>query len=129
MISRLEQLLKAENISRSQFAEMLGIAPATVTHLLNGRNKPSFEIIQSISANFPTINLEWLINGTGKMYKTGENSDADDGNGELFKFSDKFDTLNEPKQTIVNKQNKSPKTISKIVIFYNDGTFQDVHVK
>ena len=73
MISRLLQVLQAENISRSQFAEMLDISPATVTHLLNGRNKPSYEIIQAICKNFPNLNTDWLITGNGKMYKNGQN--------------------------------------------------------
>lgn len=136
MILRLQQLLQAENISRTQFAELLEISPATVTHLLSGRNKPSFELIQSISARFPNLNLDWLINGNGKMYKDGSNplsqgpvSPADDQEFDLFASANESNTLDKPKQTIENKPVIIQKKINKITIFYTDGTFQEIPVK
>lgn len=126
---RLQQLLQAENISRTQFAEMLGISPATVTHLLSGRNKPSFELIQTISSKFPKVNLDWLVNGYGKMYRDGTNPLPAETEIDLFAPAIESNTLNEPKQTFEQKPVQFAKKINKITIFYTDGTFQEINVK
>lgn len=62
--------MAAENISQSQFADTLGVARASVSHILAGRNKPGFDFIESMARNFPDVNLEWIITGKGKMYKS-----------------------------------------------------------
>ena len=61
MNKRLQQFLNAENISQSQFADTVGVAKASVSHILAGRNKPGFEFIESVARHFPRLNLEWLI--------------------------------------------------------------------
>ena len=53
MISRLNQLLQVEGMSKSEFAERLDVAPATISHLLSVRNKPSYEIISAIRTRRP----------------------------------------------------------------------------
>ena len=129
MISRLLQVLQAENISRSQFAEMLDISPATVTHLLNGRNKPSYEIIQAICKNFPTLNTDWLITGNGKMYKNGQNPSEIAQDMGIFDQESESNALSTLSQNVETKIVYKTKRIEKILIFYDDGTFQDIPVK
>ncbi len=129
MISRLQQLLQAESISRSEFAEKIGIAPATVTHLLSGRNKPSYEIICAISSHFPNISLDWLINGTGKMYRDSPNSDKNEISMGLFDSQAETITQNNATNHIELKKVTSEKRITKIMVFFSDGTFQDITVK
>ncbi len=70
MNTRLQQFLAAENISQSQFADVIGVARASVSHILAGRNKPGFDFIESMMRHYPSLNIEWLIAGAGKMYKT-----------------------------------------------------------
>lgn len=70
MNNRLEQFLAAENISRSQFADTINVARASVSHILAGRNKPGWDFLTSMMKHYPNLNLEWLLNGTGKMYKS-----------------------------------------------------------
>ena len=67
---RLQQFLSAENLSQAQFADIIGVARASVSHIIAGRNKPGFDFIYSMAANFPNLNVEWLVTGRGKMYKT-----------------------------------------------------------
>lgn len=69
MNSRLEQFLAAENISQSQFADTIDVARASVSHILAGRNKPGWDFLNSMLKHYPNLNIEWLLNGTGKMYK------------------------------------------------------------
>ncbi len=68
MNERLQQFLSMENISPSKFAEILGIQRSGISHILSGRNNPSFDFIQRMLANFPNLNAQWLITGRGKPY-------------------------------------------------------------
>ena len=70
MNTRFEQFLAAENISQSQFADTIKVARASVSHILAGRNKPGWDFLYSMSKHYPNLNIEWLLNGTGKMYKS-----------------------------------------------------------
>ena len=72
MNQRLQQFLNAENLSQSQFADEINVARASVSHILANRNKPGFDFIESMAKAFPALNLEWLITGKGRMYKSQE---------------------------------------------------------
>lgn len=153
MNRRLEQFLAAENISQSQFADTIGVARASVSHILAGRNKPGFDFIESMSRHYPSLNIEWLILGTGKMYKpTGagiqeiaptQQQEPDFGG----LFEDPESIRDEPSRplppipesptpknkpisisTLDNKIQtpKKEKSISKIIVFYDDNTYQEL---
>ena len=70
MNRRLMQFLAAENISQAAFADRINVARASVSHILKGRNKPGYDFFVGIIKSFPTLNLEWLLTGKGKMYRT-----------------------------------------------------------
>lgn len=78
MNTRLRQFLLAENISQSQFADTIGVARASISHILSGRNKPGFEFFTSLARHYPSLNLTWLITGNGRMYVTGGPQSAED---------------------------------------------------
>ena len=69
MEERLKLFLAMEGLSPSQFADKLGVQRSGVSHLLSGRNKPSFEFISKMLAAYPKPNPDWLIMGTGKAYR------------------------------------------------------------
>ncbi len=69
MKDRISKLMEVEQISPTRFAIMIGTQPSVVSHILNGRNKPSLEVAQKILNAFPTINPDWLILGVGAMYR------------------------------------------------------------
>lgn len=75
MNTRLEQFLAAENISQSQLADVLGVARASISHIIAGRNKPGYEFICNLMRCYPALNIEWLMLGKGKMYKTSKGED------------------------------------------------------
>ena len=68
MNERLSQFLAAENISQSQFADSIGVARASISHIVAGRNKPGYDFICSVMERYPSLNIEWLLAGKGKMY-------------------------------------------------------------
>ncbi len=122
MNKRLQQFLAAENITQAKFAETIGVARAGVSHVLSGRNKPSFEFLDSMARNYPTLSLEWLISGRGKMYKDGRQAETtqilDSHEPELFSEAAQI-----PEMQTVESNDRS---IVKVVLFYSDGTYQEI---
>ena len=66
---RIAEIIKMENLTKSQFAQLIGIQPSAVTHLLSGRNAPSLQVIQKILDTFRGISPEWFVSGIGDMYR------------------------------------------------------------
>lgn len=69
MNTRLKQFMAAENITQAQLADNLKVVRASVSHILSGRNNPSYEFIKALMSSYPRLNMEWLMFGKGKMYK------------------------------------------------------------
>lgn len=61
--------MKHEGLKPSQLAEMLGINPAGISHILKDRNKPSFDLLQKILRRFPQLNPDWLLLDSTQMYR------------------------------------------------------------
>ena len=149
MHDRLQQFLTMENLSPARFAEKLGIQRSGVSHLLSGRNKPSFEFLHRMMKEFPEVNYEWLVLGKGRPYKndrplpeTGQKPDfftePDDSdtyeNEDLFPDYQEFDTEISPAQVAENPvkpvpatatPSESGKKIARIIVFFTDGTFEE----
>ncbi len=126
MNTRLEQFLNAENISQSQFADSIGVARASISHIISGRNKPGFDFIERMMKRYPAMNIEWLISGKGKMYHTNPAEEEQDS---LFPISEDAakmhdNSLRTAEQTI--RDAETGKTISKIIVYYTDNTFKEV---
>lgn len=143
MNKRLEQFLKAENISQSQFADSIGVARASVSHILAGRNKPGFDFIQSMARQYPAINLEWLILGKGRMFSDksysstlpfDENERQDDSPANVHEAVSHPEPAAAPQKiepkaiaSDIQTQNTDTKrTITKIIVFFSDDTYQEL---
>lgn len=155
MNTRLKQFLDAENISQSQFADTIKVVRASVSHVLSGRNNPSYDFIRAIMNSYPELNIEWLMLGKGKMYKTAQaEAPAPPVPPQmptlLFNDDDLFEdpvtTAQESNIPVqqptpaaftqsscdINTSNNTKQTIvkqrnvSKIIIMFDDGTFQEM---
>ena len=71
MVERIKQLLQQQQLSTTQFADLIGVARPVISHVLSERNKPSLEVVQRILAAFPELSMAWLLNGTGPMRANG----------------------------------------------------------
>ncbi|MDR2138335.1 MAG: helix-turn-helix domain-containing protein [Tannerella sp.] len=67
MKERIIQVMNAEGLSSSKFAEEIGIQRAAMSHILTERNKPSADVLVKILTRFQDINSEWLMRGIGPM--------------------------------------------------------------
>ncbi len=140
MKQKIVQLMKSEGLSSSRLAEILEIQPSGVSHLVSGRNKPSFELLQKILRRFPNINPYWLILDDKNMYRHEEAlSGADEimdlpprpldpfASTELFQSITQEITPQSPLDEVSMESSKIDKKESKMVqmvILYDDGTCQ-----
>lgn len=123
---RLAHILRAKNLTASQFAEMMEIQPSNVSHLLNGRNKPSLDFLKKIKEVFPEYSFDWII--LGKKPIT-EIKFEEDENKNVIEFDDTDENAAEPKDDelkIVENQNEIVNTsdIKKVLVIYSDNTFE-----
>lgn len=114
MNRRLLQFLQAENITQSQFADVLDVARGSVSHILSGRNKPGYDFLESLLLHYPQLNLDWLLTGKGRMYKDAP-EDLPAGDAGLFDLSTEEENAPQSRE------------ISHILVFYTDNTFQEYH--
>ena len=75
---RIISIMKEEHLNATQFAEAIGIQRAAMSHIMNGRNNPSIDVIEKIAERFPYINPGWLLSGKGSMKNAC--NDANTGN-------------------------------------------------
>ena len=97
---RIKKLLIEKGVSASQFSKKINVQRSSISHIINGRNKPSLEIITKICKVYPDVKLDWLI--LGENYETEPPSGLDSEN--------------------VQKNNSS--NVQKIVLLLDDGTFK-----
>ena len=117
MKERIKKIMEEEDMTPARFADSLDIGRAVISHILNGRNNPSLEVITRILTNMPQINSDWLLTGNGQMYRNKDNDnlshsyngkDYNDSNHETKSvFPDLFTQI--PAETSVNTHNHPEK--------------------
>ena len=70
MRDRIKKIMDAEDMNPARFADSLQIGRAVISHILNGRNNPSLDVITRILTQMPYINSDWLLTGIEPMYKS-----------------------------------------------------------
>ena len=121
MNNRLQQFLTAENTNQSQFADSIGVARASISHILAGRNKPGYDFIENTMKRYPALNIEWLLTGRGRMYKAGENSDLLFDDAETVPATQKSSVDSSPDSIV-----EATRKIRKILVFYDDDTYKEL---
>jgi predicted transcriptional regulator len=66
---RVVEIMKIKEVSKTEFASVLNISPAILSHISSGRNKPGVDVLQKILSHYPDISAEWLLMGQGDIYK------------------------------------------------------------
>lgn len=69
MLDRILKIMDYNKFTPSEFADVLEIDRSRLSHILNGRNNPSLEIVMKILEKFPEISSDWLLFGSGNMLK------------------------------------------------------------
>ncbi len=124
MKDRILHFLALENLTPTRFADLIGVQRSGVSHILAGRNKPSFDFIEKMLLAFPHLNAEWLLLGKGEAYKYTTDSSAPPSlfdEQEIDKKDVEFSA--EPQQPKSVQAPKADKEVESITVFYADKTF------
>ncbi|MCC8172590.1 MAG: helix-turn-helix transcriptional regulator, partial [Parabacteroides sp.] len=128
-------------LTPARFAESIGIQRSAMSHIASGRNNPSLDVVTKILERYPYIDSEWLLFGKGSMCKTmeentneapslfsesGVNRPEVQAKTEYARETEVKMPVYERKQPEIEKviyKETPSKTISKIMVFYSDNTF------
>ena len=66
ILSRIQEVMKNNELTSSLFAERLGVQRSGISHILSGRNKPSLEFLSKIHFSFESVSIQWLLFGEKK---------------------------------------------------------------
>ena len=135
-------ILERVNLTPGNFADKIGVAPATISHILSGRNKyPSAEVMLRLHETYPDIDLNWLLTGEGTLIKDdpdamftgslfGDNlinatKSAAEAENRKENTLETANNVDNPvvKQEIIYKE-KPTRKIAEIRIFFDDGTYE-----
>ena len=123
---RVLQVMQSEGMNAKQFCQEVGISQGTLSNIMGGRNKPSLDVMQAILRRFRAVSCDWLIMGVGSMYVTGA---REEGVLPLFDNDKQEETASVVNEVIEEKKPNmavaASRTVSKIMVFYSDGTFEE----
>ena len=133
MIERITQIMEREGLTPSKFAEAIGIQRSAMSHILNGRNNVSLDVLIKILDRFAYVDSDWLLFGKGEMERNRmptqpdlfSNTAINPSGGQValeYRKEMRVDTpVNSIKQPVVEQiiqQETVTKKVSKIMVFY-----------
>lgn len=146
---RIKQFMEIRGLSSAEVSEKSEIQTSTFSHFLNGRNKPSLEVITKIHQAYPELNLHWILYESGEMFVSTpdslpENSSLFGSNASNTPFTQQASALGG--QTGMNSiltqslpatavagaavaqmqvtPEKPPRKITEIRVFFDDNTYE-----
>lgn len=120
---RLQKIMETHQLSATAFAEKLEVGRATISHLMSGRNKPSLDFVMKVVSTFPEVDLQELLYGVKKTPTLRTSRVETLKQFQANTSRQVLDTLSDTALLEQSKKAASQKSIDRIVIFYNDGTF------
>ena len=148
MRERIRRLMESTEMTQQTFAEHIGISPASMSSIFNGRTNPTLNIVEAIKRKFPDISTDWLVFGVGDMYDSAaasapaaEVSPESNPNEPALPFdSTELETTHhqgalliqktpQQKTQVVEMREIAPpakpaRTITEIRVFFDDQTYE-----
>ena len=73
---RLNTIIQHTGLLKKDFVKKSGVSSAQLFNYLKGEQEPNAKFFRRVSIEFPDINLNWLISGTGSMIIERQNIDS-----------------------------------------------------
>lgn len=107
-------IMESHKLNAGSFADKIGVQRSNVSHVLSGRNKPSFDFVEKLLLAFPRVSAEWLF--TGRQVEK-ELKDIE------YSVSPEISREKSDLPPVPAANSKSYKKIVKTLVFYEDFTF------
>jgi transcriptional regulator with XRE-family HTH domain len=139
MKEKLEFLLKNKGITATSLARLLDIQPSGISHILSGRNNPSFDLVVKILKAFPELNPDWLLLDSDVIFRADSPAVAAPVQNpevvspispvlpfDVVKNEEFSETQNLDKNDLspIFASPKNGKKIDRIIVLYSDRTFE-----
>ena len=127
--TRLQTIINYYDLSAASFADSIEVGRSSISHILSGRNKPSLDFVLKIIKIYPEVELYWLLNGKGSFPKSistevhsikKQSEEKDETRDVDIKATRPLPIDNDAIKPFAG----STKKIKRIVLFYEDGTFE-----
>ena len=150
IIERVRYMMESMELNATAFATEAGITPSVISHMLNGRNRPTIETLNNIIAAYPSWSYEWLLFGKGtpkretqstslpiesSLFGSYETSASSSQTAQSTPFPEP--TLQSGQMSIpftpeeveqirqmLLQQRTAAREVSEIRIFYSDGSYE-----
>ena len=148
MKDRIRRIMEEQHMSQQVFADFIGLSAATLSSIFNGRTRPTLNIVEAIKKKIPSINTDWLLMGIGDMHvEVGEQAtDAPPVSTSTLSEPMLDFTTPAPERTTTapiptyphsvqstrmelrdydtKKQDKEPRKVTEIRVYYDDQTYE-----
>ncbi|GAA4432637.1 helix-turn-helix transcriptional regulator [Ravibacter arvi] len=124
--------------SPSQFADEIGIPRSAVSHLLNGRNKPSLDVVGKIIRRYPDLGADWIWDDEKMPHLNAGITDRQSSAtspkitretvpGKPLDLFSQANAVPEPMQENVRtiRSDSTTRKVERVLLFYSDGTFEE----
>lgn len=141
MKDRIIQFLSENNLTSTKFADKIGVQRSSISHILSGRNKPSFDFIEKMLLAYPDLNAQWLITGKGNMFsnqpsvfnksedKMEENLTPRESNIQNSTEHNTTKTQSAEEREIKEMNTleikKNSSSIDRVIVFFVNGSFKE----
>lgn len=133
MKDRIQKYIDYKNINAGEFAVILEVQRSNISHILNGRNKPSAAFIEKMLIAFPDLNARWLITGQGDMIEPNDKTDEVEPPTRPLQKEVEFPEGNNKSASPVNlaesntahslPPNIMGENVDSVLLLFSDGTF------
>ncbi len=132
----IEEILEVYNINASEFADRIEVQRSSISHILSGRNKPSLDFLIKVKDEYPELRWDYLLLGKKPMTEIEESminrkveplfelEQEKEANPPLHSSAPDAKSVAEKAEGVVSQSTKKTRSITKIVWFYDDNSFE-----
>lgn len=100
---RIKSLMDEFGDNKNSLSVKIGMASSTFGRYVNGENKPTVSLLQSILSQYEDVSADWLLMGKGSMYKTTELPPVDVTSEESIEHSAEIARLVREKNELIDE--------------------------
>lgn len=139
LTNRILKIIKNSGLTPSEFADKIQVQRSAISHITSGRNKPSLDFLLKVKESYPEIDTDWLLFGIEKeeslpsdLEKIPTNKShlfakekpqmiAEENSNQENQLFPRSNSTNDSREN----QKSNRKKIVRVLLFFDDGSFED----
>jgi transcriptional regulator with XRE-family HTH domain len=115
--------MNALGYSATRLADEINVQRSGISHILSGRNQPSYDFMIKLLERFPDINTDWLMLGKGRMFRESDPQMVRSENQVEYHtlFTPPLDTNVTTKMVVKEVTNVT--VVIRVILLNSDGSF------